>query len=750
MKKSLFLMLLMLFLLITGCEEVTTKSANTNIDNMKESEPAENPQEAKLEETTDFANVDSQNKEEVANDRMENLESSKEQVQISEIITKYKELLNISNDYDEISTEESNEASGNKYYTVNYYNTATNESSWFSADIYGNLMQYGKYSEDEYKKGTNLKSDEAKEKVRDTLFNLYGEAANEFIISDSSNRTSLDATSYFINVTRVVNGIKVPTDRISFEVGKKTKNILSIYVDTATNYDFSDTSKFEDLDGIADKNKAFAEFVKSNNLYKGLLKIDKNENIKIYSDNSFIPVYSFIQRQVPVEAKTLKPYFDDIGSNNMYYRDGAKGDTKDEAIDSTELTPAEQEHIDIINSQFTIADAEAKARELFELADFKLSYSNFSSYQNTKGYNKWILSFTNAKEDKGVYVWLLANDLSLLNYSTYDEGNKGELEASDYLNIANDFAVTKAGLDLSKLIISTRSENKQAGNYYTVEYFRKLDENKILYNDKISININKKTGKVETFNKSWTYNYNSESPQFEITSEQAYERLKDIFGFELYYLRNGNSKNSSLKPFYSLNTEKLGFSNIFIISGENGQALDINGKELYTNSVVEYSDIDTAKKPEIIENLMENNIGFPGGKLEPKKPISQIELFRILASENFYRGDPMNASEDEVYSALEYRNLLDGEAKNPEKIVTNRDYAKYVSRYLNYNDIAKISDIFKDRFTDIDSTDPDYGYLVLAKEKKLIELENENLLEPDKEIDRETALYYFYNLKTNY
>ena len=129
-----------------------------------------------------------------------------------------------------------------------------------------------------------------------------------------------------------------------------------------------------------------------------------------------------------------------------------------------------------------------------------------------------------------------------------------------------------------------------------------------------------------------------------------------------------------------------------------------------------------------------------------KEKINQVDLFRIFLSSYNYGTDPFDLTDDEVYQTIENMNLLEIESRQPDKILTHRDYSRYISKLLNYNDIAKMNDIFKDKYDDITSEDSDYGYLFLGDIKGLIESEDNKLM-PDKEIDRETALYYFYNLK---
>ncbi|WP_054252349.1 hypothetical protein [Neofamilia massiliensis] len=747
MRKSILLVVLIMASLLVGCDESPTKSLNTDPEsfNTAAKETEEKDQEDLVSE--EDKQITNENKEaeniNIEADQVKTIATNKEEMSIEEIILKYKEILKISPDFDEVSTEESSETDGNKYYTVNYYDSKTDESMWFSADIYGNLMNFSAFTKDTDNKSEGLTSTEAMDLVRETLNDLYGPVSEDFIISKNADINTLGSTSYYFNVIRTVNKIKVPTDTILFEVSKGQKKITSLNVYTASNYDFSDTSNFEDLDGIVDEITAFDAFMKENKIYPLQLKILNRDNFHLYEKYNLQPALGFIEKQIPVNAKDLSPYYLD-----PFRLVGYGGEKAEEAAQVAEgaLSPAEQEQLDTVKDQYSLEDAEKKARSLFSLKDYKLSYSNFSTYRGTKGYNKWSLSFN--KDDSYVYVSLLANDLSLVSYSNYEEGNKAEADAENYLNLANDFLVSKAGLDLSKLTLTKRSSQKQGDNYHIVEYHRNLDDGQILYSDTVTVNINKKSGKVEYFDKAWTYDLKDQVQAGTINEAEAYKKLKDSFGFDLVYLRDTQADDKILKAYYSFDSSKLDYTGIFLVDGKTGQVINLEGKEFLTGDLVEYEDIDSAKHPEIIKTLLENNIGFPGGELLPTKAVTQEEVFRILLAGDIY-GDFSSASTDDIYKLAKDRGLLKDEERKEEKIIRNRDYARYLARYLSYDEIGLHNEIFKDTYKDISSTDSDYGYLVLAKLKKLMDFPSDNLLEADKEVDRESLLYYYYYLKAN-
>lgn len=753
MKKLVFLILL-ISLFLSGCTEVT-QSRNTNLnDDSKEVEVNSNfngeteealdqPSEEVVAEdiNQDVATEQTQDVKSQYTDS-EYLNTQQEEMELSEIITKMKSIFNIDDSYDDIRTEEHTSESGFKTYNVNYNNLEKNESLWYSSDSYGNLINYGKHSEYLYSDDIpeTISRSEAQEIVGDFLVKLYGDSSREYIIN-MPRSNNLDSYNYIFDITRTANGVKVPSDSINMEISKKDGSITSIMVQTNTNYNFADESYFESLENLKSEDEAFEKFKEFNILYKSLLGIER-ENPGLYADYEYKPIYSFLQNQVPVNAKTLEPEYS-YSTRIITYSDGASEEM------AADMSQVEQEHLDSVKDQHNVIEAEEKARQLFELGDYKLSQTNFTNYNRIKGYFVWELVFQ--KDEEYIYIKILANDLSLISYQTGNmviSQNKNEPNYNpQYLTDANNFLTIKGGLQPRDFTLTSRSVNEQYGPIHEFKYFRIFEDDLHIYNDQVYITIDKETQEVTGYSRIWSFVDEVEYKEFEISQKEGYEILNEQLNFDLVYKRESTSENSEVKLFYELSPINISnFANDILLDGTTGKLIDLYGKPLNIQRNIEYEDIDEAKNPDIIKTLAENGIGFPGRQLNPKEKINQVDLFRIFLSSYNYGTDPFDLTDDEVYQTIENMNLLEIESRQPDKLLTHRDYSRYISKLLNYNDIAKMNDIFKDKYDDITSEDSDYGYLFLGDIKGLIESEDNKLM-PDKEIDRETALYYFYNLK---
>ncbi len=748
MKKPLILGFCLL-LLLTGCSEVT-KSRNTSTDMTEiteEAKPIENnevtsPEPVSEANNKEFAAEDSLGKDLVYENIDDQLPSNQEEMSLEDIIIKMKGIFPIKDSYDDVTTQENNPEVGVSSYNVNYFETATGDSAWFQSDIYGNLMGFGTYSQEDYSQNIeiNFSLSEGEEKVRDLLGKLYGEIGQEFIILNNSRNNSIEQPTYFFNAYRTFNGIPLADDFLTIELNKKNGKINSVYIQTTTNYNFADTSYFEDSEKVVTKEEALQAFWEINSLYKGLLKLENNYYGRSNQPIEYIPIYSFLDEQIPINAKTLKGVF-------SYPRiETYDAFATEEAAKGEGLSEFEQEQIDKVNEQNSAKDAEAKARKLFGLEDYRLVSSNLSNFMGMKDYYVWNLNFVN--NDKYVFVSFLASDLSLLNYNgpySYGSSSPSEENTKAYIEKANKILKEIGGQNLDGYTLTERSKNYQSGPIHNLEYVRKYDDLHI-YTERVIISIKKENNELASYNKNWIAEENINVPDFILSKEESFDKLLENYTFDLVYKRtNGGQKPVVL--VYKLENLSLE-SKSYIVDARNGQIIDSVGQAINPVGNIDYEDIDQAKNPEIIEFLKNNGIGYYNENLNPTEGVTQISLFRLLASSILY-GRGVNASEDEIYQALESYNILDGQGREPEKIITQRDYARYISRYLGYQEFASLNSIYKDRFDDISSGDSDYGYLVLAKEKGLIESSSENLLEPEKVIDRENALYYYYNLKLN-
>lgn len=763
MKKYLILILVLAFLLI-GCSNVPN-NGNTagGLTNSKNSENiTENNSEEIVEQDNPENNVEDNNienntveaKEEIPKENgiisvdRSIIPSNKPEMSLEDIIIKMKGILDIK-DYDEISTSEYEMYDGLKTYDIDYFNTDNENSAHLSTDAYGNLISFNQYVQNNSDEGEEVNRSSAEEKVREVLEDLYGSEGKGFKINTRPEYNSFKNEEYYFEVIRTHDGIEIPTDTMGFYVNKKDLSNINIYINTNTNYDFSDTSYFADVSKVKDEDIAYEKFKEVNKLYKGYLGVVDDSKTSMFRELKYLPVYglgNLYSSQIPIDGVKLEPnYFvtGEVGSIGS----GTADEKIEMELDNGGLSPTEKEHLEDLKTQHTVEEAEKKARELFNLDNsYELNHTSFGNYNNQKGIYIWNLYF-NKEDNEDINVSLLAENLNLVNYNRYSFDNNStenyeENGIEKAITTANDFLLDKGGLNSEDFVIDVRSKNPQSGSTHTINYMRKFDDDLVVYSDVIRIEVSKSLDEVTYFNLDWDYNFEEpKNVEFNYSEEDSYEKLKDSFDFELMYIRDRYDEKNPVKLFYKLSTKDVSPNFKFIINGETGKPIDPQGREISFKTCISYSDLDQAKKPEIINKMTENGVGFYSSDLRPTEKIRQVDLLRLMY-------DIKDGSDKEVYEKIEgmYGNdvlkLID---KNPDSFVSHRDFSKLISKYQgDYSDIAKKNKIFKDRFKDIDSSDKDYGYLVLAESNGYITPET-GKLQPDKNIDRETALYYLYN-----
>ena len=131
-----------------------------------------------------------------------------------------------------------------------------------------------------------------------------------------------------------------------------------------------------------------------------------------------------------------------------------------------------------------------------------------------------------------------------------------------------------------------------------------------------------------------------------------------------------------------------------------GVRIGYDGKKYKENNLPTYTDITGHAYENVIKELSNNGYYLEGDKFNPDSYITQANFFKYL-----YTPDMSYYDEDELYEMLIGNKIIKSEEKSPDHILTNGEVAKYVVRYLNYEPIAKNSQIFVNPFKDNVSND---------------------------------------------
>ena len=235
-------------------------------------------------------------------------------------------------------------------------------------------------------------------------------------------------------------------------------------------------------------------------------------------------------------------------------------------------------------------------------------------------------------------------------------------------------------------------EENAEGNYYTFKYVRMVNGYEYT-NNYLSISIDKTTGKIINYENQWFTNITFPSLNNVISKDIVFDKISDDIGFDLQYEKIDKDKVSLIYNFSNLQEQ-------YLLDPMTGVRIGYDGKKYKENNLPTYTDITGHAYENVIKELSNNGYYLEGDKFNPDSYITQANFFKYL-----YTPDMSYYDEDELYEMLIGNKIIKSEEKSPDHILTNGEVAKYVVRYLNYEPIAKNSQIFVNPFKDNVSND---------------------------------------------
>lgn len=658
------------------------------------------------------------------------IQNNSSEKSIEDTLTKFINIFEIGEEFSSINAEEHTD-SMQKTYTINLSNESNSNTIDITTNSYGNLISYFAYREPQENREKNYTIEDASKFAHNILVKLYGDKAKDFKLNIDNDRGVYEDSEYLLSFDRVVNGLEVLNDQVTMTIDSSDLTITACYIYTSTNYDFSDESYFASLDGIKDEEEGLDKFKEENKIIPGYINTDKSSDGSTYK-----AIYKFIRPQIPISAHELEPSI--VGEEEYY---GSYYDTGE--YDASDISREIQKFEEAKNFE----QADKKARNLFDLGDsYQIESSGFSSRGNENKFYIWDLVYSNSQGDT-YNINLKADDLSLTYFGHHNYDQSHEIKASsvdEAISKADQFLANKAGVNQEDLVHFENSKVFQNDpESYNFTYFRKLNGQNI-FSDYINISVDRNSLEVNFFEKSWDYLL-SEDETFQnldgVDVDELYDRLLDYLSFDLVYIRDYQSQDETLvKPYYILRNEYSYLNDYYL--DEHGRPVDERGNEITLWQEIVYSDIDKARRPEIVSYLKEKSIGYLDD-LRPTEPVSQIDMVKIFLRETYMLEDINQMSQDEL---KEYASHIIYESEwDPTSALTYRDISKYYCRMLDYEKIAKLNSIYNGRYEDSAEAGEDYGAMVIARALGIIDEADEKKLNPNKTVSRENALYYYNN-----
>lgn len=671
---------------------------------------------------------------------------------------------------DEYKFSSSIGTSGDKQvYRLNWdsKDTINTTSIYVCIDENGMIIEYNKYSRDDYKtakKLPTLSRQEARDKAEAHIGLIAPGLMEELKEEDYYQGNILDY-SYYFNYYRVVDGIPFYNDRVYLNINRDT-GALQNY-----SRQWSDIKSFPPPDGVLSLGKAEQAYAGNLGMRLVYKYTKKDDAINTYL--AYIPVYENSRYGIDAftgERRRIS------GGYYSIYADEATAEMQKKAVQSAaggggvQLSPEEQEAVREAAKLISRDDAEKIARGA--------GYLGISDSHKLQGY-----SLNTSWPEESKYVWSL-------NFRKPSE----ETAVNDYVNIS---IGAKTGEIISfyrrapepkstkpkKSVATVKAEVDAFLIKYYPQYYSQLEYDKITSEDHIagttpereynlvysrlvngipfpnngiSVYYDNLNEMIINFNLNW---YDIEFPEDKVIGVgAACQKLSENVGLELQYKYDYQEVAEDIYPpdvpentkatlVYVLKSGKP-----FIIGANSGKLLNSDGTEYKEPVRVSYTDIKGNAAEKQITVLAENGICLEGTEFKPDVQITQLDFLTLLSNTMKYY-EPIIAERtdediDRLYVYLIREGIVREDERAPDNNVTREEAVKYLIRALKFNRVADIEGIFNISFKDKSSISPGLeGYAIIAAGLGIVDGGNVDFRPKDKITRGESAIMIYNYLQ---
>ncbi|MEE1013108.1 MAG: S-layer homology domain-containing protein [Clostridia bacterium] len=542
---------------------------------------------------------------------------------------------------------------------------------------------------------------------------------------------------YFI---RQVNGLDYCGDYVRVSVNNLTGAIVSMSAEWTY-----ETPAYtpEEAMGAAEAGAAFLEQSPMELAYhsKG-----EQEAVLAYTPKD---AYLQLNGRSGEEFEEFHPYRDygmSGGGSNSAMTESVADTAADEKFTESELKNL-QEVEDLLSENILRATAESLENTGLRDANFmNISYRNYKEEidgEEVTRYNATLSYITPGEEETHYSVTLDAKTGELLSYSSYpatwddteatitQENARAKADAFLMAYAADAFADAK--------IKETETDGKSDYFYSYIRYANDIP----FYENQLTINVDKKTGRIQRFSKSWDDDIIFDTPAGILTAEEAGNQLLAQTGMVLTYAKaqDGDSTIPKIELMYALNYDLP-----YYVDAKTGSLLNYN-MEAYTPDSKEIplpEDIGGHYAETQILTLIESGMLEGTDTFRPDDFMTQKEMLAFVCGLNMGY-IPYN---------MEYTSLtknaarygISGLSNDPEAPITREQAVEFIICALGYKEVAELRGIYMTKFADHLSIMPHkLGYLALAKGLQIIQGDEAGRFHPQDYLTRSDAAIMIYN-----
>lgn len=631
-----------------------------------------------------------------------------------------------------------------------------NEALSITIDQNGYVTDYGCYnSGDTYYSGEiklpKFSREQLEQKAVEFFRMINPDLSDEFVLSSTSDEISGYASNIRVRLYRYINGLKFCDDSATIIISSETGEVYSMYV-TLTY-----------CNNIPEPNNVISPEQAQINFNE--LSPMKAEYVT-QSDDKAVLVYKPEDRDLMINAVTGEQFKYSSGysenSSADYAAETAGFTGEAAAAGGAALSEAEMISVDQIGGLLSVDELRGIAESMQELGIDGSQYIGCNYSRNTKNADEsydYTADLCYSKYDgdtivSNFYIELDAQSGELISFigrgdsiKVYDVPTLTEAQA---LAAAKSFAEKYSYYEYinsnSELEASDTIDTEQR-YYYNYSFAFKRSVNGFDYGSNyLQIGIDKHTGNVIWFYKSWSDDVEFEPIDNMISADEAFTNLMSQTGLELKYEKTSTDGiNYNAVPVYELNTDKPS-----CISAITGKLVNYNGTE-YTDEEknTTASDISGHYAEAQIQTLLNYGIlSLEEGEtaFRPDDAITQGELLAFVAALNG-RSFPTPLEYEAVYSYARNNGIVKGdETADSSAFCIREDGPKYIIRALGYENIAEMNGIFVTGFADSDLiTSGAEGYVALAKGFGIVGGNPDNTFAPQELLTRADAAIMIYN-----
>jgi hypothetical protein len=682
-------------------------------------------------------------------------------------IKSVKERIDIPKEFTKFSYDISNYGNQNSW-RLTWSEEKANNNISVTIDENNMIRYYSAYNDStSYDKKIPKYSEEQGLQIAEKFINkLDSKLLQQFKRVKATDYNSFD-NNYNYNYIRQINGIVYSEDSIRVNVNKYTGEINNYNCDYNKDVSFEDSSKIISLDQAK---KAFIDKLGLYLVYK--VKTDENDKKTTYL--AYVPKYSFKYIDAVtgnVETDTNSGRFTAFNTSE----DSLKKFGGMAAGEKVALTPGELEAVKGMSDIISKEDIDKKMRAVAVLnidSAFKLTDAYLNKGWRSNGDFIWNLNYSklinkDTNESLEVSVSADARTGEIQNFwstSSYDKDAKPIKTKEEAKAICDDVLKTLLPTKYAKLkyndlnndtgLVDSKTQSRFTFNYVRVENGIECPS------ESVNIAFDNLSGKVSSFDCSWTKDLVFVDPKPAITLEKAYDVLFSKIGYGIQYINDkiddNDTSDKKIVPQTKSNKAVLGYfvsnDKPAVISAATGDILTQSGDLYKSNGISDYTDIKGLKAENQIKILTQMSIKYKESELKPQAEVLQKDYFMLLLKLNdSYNFDSLSDDKalEQMYIFLVRQGIITKNEQAPNSTMNREQAAKYFVRFLGMGKVAEIKGIYKTDFKDANKITPDLmGYVCIASGFKAINGSN-GTFNPKGKFTRLDALLGIYSYLAN-